>query len=219
MLHQDRYIFLVFSASNLAYLFATLPLLMTSNLLMTDDRALISSVLEGDMEAFRQLIKQHERLVAHMVGRLIRNEEDLEEICQDVFLKVYDKLSEFNYQSKLSTWIATIAYRHAINHLRKKKLPISELTEDESFKERFVADGNMVEELEDKDIEEKIMGYIHQLPIHYRSIVTLYHVDGMSYPEIGAVTGMPEGTVKNYLFRARKLLKEKITKYLGTEII
>ena len=61
------------------------------------------------------------------------------------------------------------------------------------------------------------MVYINQLPVHYRSVLTMYHVDGMSYQEIGKITGMPEGTVKNYLFRARNLLKEKIKKYLGKE--
>ena len=71
------------------------------------------------MQAFRLLIKQHERLVAHMIGRVVKNREESEELCQDVFLKVYEKLSEFSFKSKLSTWIATIAYRHAINQIRK----------------------------------------------------------------------------------------------------
>ena len=181
---------------------------------MTEDKALISKIIEGDTEALEQLIKHHEKLVMHMIGRIVVSAEDKEELCQDVFLKVYDKLKEFNYQSKLSTWIATIAYRQAINHLRKKRIPISELREDEGFKERFIASDNVEEELEDK-----VMTYIDQLPAHYRTVVTLYHVEGMSYPEIGEVTGMPEGTVKNYLFRARNLLKEKIKKQLGPEDI
>jgi len=186
---------------------------------MIGDRALISKVLEGDMESFTQLIRQHERLVVHMIGRLVKSTEDKEELCQDVFLKVHDKLKEFNYQSKLSTWIATIAYRHAINYMRKKRIPLSELREDEGFKERFIADDNLEDELADRDIEEKVMNYIDQLPSHYRTIITLYHVEGMSYPEIGEVTGMPEGTVKNYLFRARNLLKDKVKKHLGSEVL
>ncbi|HNP07445.1 MAG TPA: sigma-70 family RNA polymerase sigma factor [Cyclobacteriaceae bacterium] len=188
-----------------------------SNSPMVEDEALISRIIEGDMESFRRLIKQHERLVAHMVGRIVKNTEDREELCQDVFLKVYDKLKGFNFQSKLSTWIATIAYRHAINHIRKKKIPIDEPGEWEEFKEQFIADDNLEEELADKDLEEHVMEYINQLPVHYRSVLTMYHVDGMSYQEIGKITDMPEGTVKNYLFRARNLLKEKVKKYLGTE--
>lgn len=183
---------------------------------MTDDKALISQVVNGDLEAFRLLIKQHERLVAHMISRVVKNPEDLEELCQDVFLKVHSKISEFNFQSKLSTWIATIAYRQAINHARKKKLPMSELAEGDDFKEQFVSNENHAEEFAERDAEEKIMHYVDELPVHYKTILTLYHLEGLSYPEIGEVTGMPEGTVKNYLFRARKLLKEKVIKLIGT---
>ena len=104
---------------------------------MTDDRALISRTLRGDMQAFTLLIRQHERLVAHMISRLVKNDEEREELCQDVFLKVYEKLSEFNFQSRLSTWIATIAYRHAINHMRKKKLLYTAIPEDESYTAHF----------------------------------------------------------------------------------
>jgi len=88
---------------------------------MTDDRDLVSRVANGDMQAFRLLIKQHERLVAHMIGRLVDRQEDREELCQDVFLRVLKKIGEFNFQSRLSTWIATIAYRYGVNHLRKKR--------------------------------------------------------------------------------------------------
>jgi RNA polymerase sigma factor (sigma-70 family) len=184
---------------------------------MTDDRALVSRVLSGDRQAFRLLIKQHERLVAHMIGRLVDQNEDREELCQDAFLKVYEKLKEFNFQSRLSTWIATIAYRHAINHLRKKKIEIGHIPEDESFTVHFVSSENPGENLEDQDINDMVIRLIGQLPLHYKTVLTLYHLDHMNYPEIGEITGMPEGTVKNYLFRARNLLKEKVKKYLGKE--
>ena len=184
---------------------------------MTDDQALVSRVLDGDMQAFRLLIKQHERLVSHMIGRLIDNAEDREELCQDVFLKVHEKLSEFNFQSRLSTWIATIAYRHAVNHLRKKKVKVSDIPEEESFTAHFVAEDNPEEKLADENMDELVMKFISLLPVQYKAVLTLYHLDGMSYPEIGVATGMPEGTVKNYLFRARALVKENVKKYLGKE--
>lgn len=184
---------------------------------MTDDRALISQILLGDMQAFGLLIRQHERLVAHMVGRLVRQEEDREELCQDVFMKVYDKLAEFNYQSKLSTWIATIAYRQAINHLRKRKIEVSDIPEEESFTAHFVSEENPEEWLSDTDQEKMVLRLIEKLPAQYKTVLTLYHVEGMNYGEIGEVTGMPEGTVKNYLFRARQLLKEKVKQHLGKE--
>ena len=184
---------------------------------MTDDRALVTRILSGDVQAFRQLIKLHERLVAHMIGRLVRQEEDREELCQDVFMKVYEKLGEFTYQSKLSTWIATIAYRHAINHLRKRKIAVSDIPDEESFTTHFLSDANPEKAFHDREQEELIMRMVDYLPAQYKTVLVLFHVDGMNYHEIGEVTGMPEGTVKNYLFRARHLLKEKVKQYLGKE--
>jgi RNA polymerase sigma-70 factor (ECF subfamily) len=184
---------------------------------MIDDKALVAQVLGGDTQAFRVLIKSHERLVSHMIGRLIDRKEDREELCQDVFLKVYEKLNEFTFQSKLSTWIATIAYRHGINHLRKHRIEIQELRESEDIRERFISSDNVEENIADQQVDNMVLQMIEKLPLQYRAILTLYHVQEMSYPEIVEITGLPEGTVKNYLFRARQLLKEKVKKYLGKE--
>ena len=184
---------------------------------MTDDRALISGVTGGDEKAVRQLIQQHQRLVAHMIARVVKRQEDLEELCQDVFMTVITKLPGFAFQSKLSTWIATIAYRHAINHLRKQKPVMEDWKDDEVWAERFVETQNPEEILSDKDLDEWTMKLIDQLPVQYKTVVTLYHLEGMTYNEISAVTEMPEGTVKNYLFRARNLLKEKVKQYLPKE--
>jgi RNA polymerase sigma factor (sigma-70 family) len=184
---------------------------------MTDDRALVSRVVNGDEPALRQLIRQHERLVAHMVGRLVKQAEDREELCQDVFLKVFEKISEFNFQSRLSTWIATIAYRQAINHLRKQKMEYEDLPEGDVWKENFTVKENPGSQLAEKDMEEWILKLVDYLPAQYKAVLTLYHLDEMNYAEIGEVTGMPEGTVKSYLFRARNLLKEKVKQYLGKE--
>ncbi|MFN8690577.1 MAG: RNA polymerase sigma factor, partial [Cyclobacteriaceae bacterium] len=89
-----------------------------------DERSLVTQVLAGEAGAFRLLVERHQRLVMHMITRVVDRPEDREELCQDVFLRVYDKLGEFAFQSKLSTWIATIAYRHSINHLRKIKIKL-----------------------------------------------------------------------------------------------
>lgn len=186
---------------------------------MSDDHELVAQVLSGDLKAFRLLIRTHERLVGHMIGRVVKNQAELEELSQDVFLKVYDKLSEFSFQSKLSTWIATIAYRHAINFIRKSKLSYSDIPQEEDFTTRFVEVNNPETILAEQDMDQFVLGLVDQLPPQYKTVLTLYHLEAMSYQEIGEITGMPEGTVKNYIFRARTLLKEKVMKHLGKEEI
>ncbi len=185
---------------------------------MTDDRTLVSGVLRGEEAASRCLIRKYERLVAHMVGRLVKQDEDREEICQDVFLRVFQRLAEFSFQSKLSTWIATVAYRHAINHLRKRRMKFVEIPEGADNAERLVVREDPLEILAVKDEEEQVLIFVEELPAHYKAVLTLYHLDGMSYAEIGEVMGMPDGTVKNYLFRARAMLKEKVIQYFQREI-
>jgi RNA polymerase sigma-70 factor (ECF subfamily) len=181
---------------------------------MVDDRNLVRRIQDGDMQAFRHLIRQHERLVLHMIGRLVRDEAEREELCQDVFLKVYNSLGMFGFQSKLSTWIATIAYRHALNHLRRNKMLFTELPGDESATV-FVDVDTPESVTAENDLNERVQLLIDRLPPQYRTIVNLYHVEEMSYAEIGAIMNLPEGTVKSYLFRARTLLKENVKKYLG----
>jgi RNA polymerase sigma factor (sigma-70 family) len=185
---------------------------------MSSDKALVDAVLSRNRQALRDFIKRHERLVSHMVARLVDDKSDREELCQDIFLRAYEKLSEFNFQSKLSTWVATIAYRHGVNHLRKRKMKWADLPE-EADDWNFAEPENLANNIEEDDIEVIIKKNIEQLPPQYKVVLTLYHVDGMNYHEIGEATGMPEGTVKNYLFRARHLLKESVKKYLGQEEI
>lgn len=186
---------------------------------MTNDRSLVESVLRGDRQAFIMLIEQNERLVTHMVARVVDIHEDREEICQDVFMKVHDKLGDFSFQSKLSTWIATIAYRTSLNYLSKKKIKIDKDTVDLSSREHLkMTDNNTPEsQMQQKDTKVFLLGVIDTLPVHYRSVLTLFHLDEMNHAEISEVMDMPVGTVKNYLFRARKLLKEGLEVYIGKE--
>lgn len=179
-----------------------------------EERSLVKQVLAGNQVALQLLIRQYQKLVTHMVWRLVKNKEDREEVCQDVFIKVYDSLSTFKFDSKLSTWIATIAYRMSLNHL--KKFNRNKETEDLELVEfKLESSFNGVEEA---DFAKFIHQLIEQLPDTYKTILTLYHMEGFSYPEIVKVTGLPEGTVKSYLFRARKKLKELSEPWIGVEI-
>ena len=182
-----------------------------------DDQSLVRSVLNGNTQAFSFLIKKYEKLVFHMIHKLVSNDIIIEELAQDVFMKVYEKLPGFRFESKLSTWIGTIAYRHTINHLRKeKKMVFKEIEEDMDenfFKDEITPAGLF----ESKNVSEFIRAHIDLLPAHYRNILYLYHIEEMSYPEIVEVTELPLGTVKNYLFRARKLLKQELSKFMLKE--
>jgi RNA polymerase sigma-70 factor (ECF subfamily) len=173
----------------------------------------------------------YQKLVVHIVFRLISRQEDREEICQEVFIKVYQNLSGFKFQSKLSTWIGKIAYTTTINYLRKEKIQgyteiknSSNNIENEDVYcdpiDRIQSDDlNPAETIERQDISKIIHKKIKQLPTPYQTIVTLYHLEQMSYQEIAEIMDLPEGTVKSYLFRGRKKLKESLVQELEGEEI
>ncbi|WP_380935310.1 RNA polymerase sigma factor [Sphingobacterium bambusae] len=182
-------------------------------LFMFNEKEVVLKIQRGELRAFTLLVKQYERLVFHVVQRLTLNQADAEDICQDVFLKVHSSLHTFAFQSKLSTWIARIAYLTTIDYLRKyQKMKISELTDD--LGDFYFTNVTPEKLLDEKDVAHYVHKLIDQLPLHYRTVLTLYHLDEFTYPEIEQITGMPQGTIKSYLFRARKLLKESVERYL-----
>ena len=173
-----------------------------------DEIELISQVLKGNMNAFTFLVNRYQKLVVHITGRLIQRQDELEDVSQEVFLKVYQNLSKYRNECKLSTWIATITYNTSINYLRKFK-KVDEVNPDDSAALRNLTDSRS-EDYEQTDLHRFIREQIELLPVQYRTVLTLYYLEEFSYQEIEQITGMPEGTVKNYLFRAKTLLKEKL---------
>lgn len=173
-----------------------------------NDRELIRQILSGNMNAFNFLVQKHQKLVAHMVYRIIHQREDVEDLCQEIFIKVYANLKHYRSESKLSTWIATIAYNASVTYIKKhSKTEQVEISTDEY--ELPASEGPNVL-LEKADLKKLIKKQIEQLPEHYRIIITLYHLEEFSYKEIEEITGMPEGTIKTHLHRARKILKNKL---------
>ncbi|HVS97135.1 MAG TPA: sigma-70 family RNA polymerase sigma factor [Puia sp.] len=177
------------------------------------DRQLVEPVLRGDRQAFNGIIVATEGLVAQIVFRLIPNEEDRKDVAQDIYLKVFHHLKGFKFESKLSTWIGQIAYNTCLNRLGKKQpdlcmVPVQDNAEEGRGGEVFLAADETDRELLQKELRVLIARELARLPPLYQTLIGLYHQQELSYQEIGLITGLPGGTVKSYLFRARKLLKE-----------
>ena len=182
------------------------------------DKELIYRILRGDTRAFGIIIKNTENLVAQIVFKLVPVEEDRKDIAQDIYLKVFYNLSRFKFQSKLSTWIAQIAYNTCLSWIDKKKPLLPGDIHDNDIYERSIETGynglfneNESEKLVfQKELTVILWKEIDGLPPIYQTMITLYHQESMSYEDLSQITGLPAGTVKSYLFRARKMLKEKL---------
>lgn len=189
----------------------------------SESRLMVAEVLNGNSAVFKILIERHQKLVSHVVFRMVANRSDREDICQEVFIKVYQNLAGFHFESKLSTWVAQIAYNACINHLEKKRLPLLDDPAkggEENALEQYPSDAATPDHYaEGQDIANRLRSEIDKLPVHFRAVVTMYHLDEMSYEEIAEATGMPLGTVKSYLFRGRKLLKDRLSEKYQLEDI
>ncbi|MCX6825827.1 MAG: sigma-70 family RNA polymerase sigma factor [candidate division Zixibacteria bacterium] len=184
------------------------------------DRSLIKRILCGDRRSFEEFVERYKRLVNHIIFRIITNEEDRKDICQEVFLKIYRSLGSFQFRSKVSTWVASIAYNTALNHFRENtSLSLEEISEDVLLNNSFENNDAPDEYTEKRDISAYLQAEIAKLPVQYRAAITLYHLEEMSYHEISLAMNLPEGTVKSHLFRARRLLKERISSQFGQEEI
>ena len=158
------------------------------------DKSLVTQVLNGDKLAFGVLVRQTEALVVQVIYKMIDNAEDRRDLAQEVYLKVYRGLPGFQFNSKLSTWIAQIAYNSCFNHLEKKKLVLMEdltggLKQDDSESGSFVetiavAEAMQQQILQRKQLSEILQRCLQSLPPLYRTLVTLFHQEELSYEEI-----------------------------------
>ncbi|TKG96135.1 RNA polymerase sigma factor [Puteibacter caeruleilacunae] len=182
---------------------------------------LIKQILNGNTNAFGYLVNQHRQLVYHMVIRIVQQKEDAEDICQEVFIKVFKNINKFRGDAKLSTWIASIAYNVCINYLKKNnRYQKEELVGDYLGFEKSFADTNNPEDvINKKELKQAVLNLVERLPVKYRTVVTLYHLEDFSYKEIEEITKYPEGTVKNYIHRARGLLKREIEGLMNNDYL
>jgi RNA polymerase sigma factor (sigma-70 family) len=190
-----------------------------SNPGMSEDEQLVQAVLARTPGAFERLVARHQKLVWHLVYRMVQHPEDARELSQDVFFRVYERLGQYRFESSLATWIGRVAFNVATRHLQKKKLPMAEARDDQEDLEspwEQVSDGFDLEgACADQETMQLLAEAIEKLPSLQRTLVTLYHLEEMGVGEIATVTGLPEGTVKNYLFRARSRLRQQLGTKLG----
>lgn len=184
------------------------------------DHILVDTVLRGDTNAFSIIISNTERLVAQIVFKMIPNNEDKKDIAQDIYLKTFHKLGTFKFQSKLSTWVGQIAYNTCLNYLEKKKLVLlSNFHSDNETDDELLYNPKIETNYYDtesifftNELAQILKIETDKLSPLYKTLITLYHNEELSYAEISQITELPEGTIKSYLFRARKTLRDNLLK-------
>lgn len=192
------------------YFFTSYGMKMTD----TTDQQLIKSTLNGDAKAFAQLVDRHQSYVFTLVVRMIKVKEESEEVAQDVFIKAYRSLKDFKGDSKFSTWLYRIAYRAALDHIRKnkKRQKTYELLEEITESNVNLVD-TPFESIQKVERQEHVKKCIAQLSESDAAVVTLFYFEELSIKEIGMITQLTEDNIKVKLHRSRKKLFELLQSF------
>src|SRR6266853_1598685 len=176
------------------------------------DGELVSSAIAGREAGFEELVRRYQRPIAAYVYRMVGNYDAALDLTQEVFIKVYNSLSRYRSEFKFSTWIYKIAHNAAIDHLRRHAVREQALTGSVDGERREVAIESRrltpEQESERKERRSEIESVVQLLQGSYRELIVLRHSHDLSYDEIAEVTGLPLGTVKNRLFRAREAMRD-----------
>ena len=183
------------------------------------DAELISEVLAGNNGSFSELVSRYQRYVFTLAMRFTKSREDAEEIAQDCFVKVYRSLGSFQGASKFSTWLYGIVYHTSMTFLRKKKLDIASIDNEETFLQvEDKASDLKANQVEQKSRSEHLEKAISMLLPDDAVIITLFYQGEQSLEEIAKATGYEANTVKVKLHRARQRLKDKLSLLLKEEV-
>ena len=174
----------------------------------TPEPQLVARCREGDEGAFRELVDRYASLVFALIARTVDERARVEELAQDVFLRVHRGLPYFRGDARLSTWI----YRIVANVCAEERaraprpeVPLELPAVDDAPPREFGAADRQFSDLELRDRLDKAMA---QLPVHYRLIVNGHYTQGLRYEDLAEALGLPLGTVKTHLHRAKRRLRE-----------
>ncbi|WP_296325325.1 sigma-70 family RNA polymerase sigma factor [Treponema sp. UBA3813] len=173
------------------------------------DNALIKATVSGDSQAFSKLISFYKKRVRALGMSFFKNEADTDDFMQEVFIKAYTNLSKFRGESSFSTWLTSIAYNTAVNakNRRKEYLPISD--EENIEDQNLTPEKNQIRKMTVLAVREAVK----DLPEKFALCVELYFFYDNSHAEISEITGLPVNTIKSHIFRAKKILREKLRGY------
>jgi RNA polymerase sigma-70 factor (ECF subfamily) len=178
------------------------------------DEQLVARALGGSQAAYREIVRRYERPVFNLVARIVRDREVAEDLSQDAFVKAFTRLETYRpEQGKFSNWLFKIAHNTSLDHLRRGTLdtvPLEPREDDEGAGlHGVVADTRQTSPLEAAvagDLAEAVDEALDRLRPEYREVIVLRAQEDRSYEEIADITGLPLGTVKTYIHRARKEL-------------
>ena len=188
------------------------------------DAALVKRAQAGEKRAFELLVTKYQRRILRLLGRILHNQSDVEDIAQETFLKAYRALPKFRNESAFYTWLYRIAVNTARNHISSKHNQVFVSDQIESRDgETFslldnLTDGETPEtHMHNRELIEALQAALDELPEQLRQAIVLRELEGLSYEEISTAMDCPVGTVRSRIFRAREAISERLKPLLAND--
>lgn len=179
------------------------------------DHEILAQLRGGNARAFAALVDRHKDRGLTYALRIVGKREEAEEILQDAFMRAYRSLEQFRGESRFGTWFTRILHNLCLTHVTRRREADFSLNEEVPGGERAANlradDPDPLETMEEAERTRFVNDGIARLPLSYREVLTLFYVQDLAYEEIVQVTGLPLGTVKTHLYRARVMLKNDLT--------
>jgi len=173
-----------------------------------DEQKLIRMIKAGDYRQFDRLIIEYQKPLYVFIWRMVKDEDDAKDICQETFFKAYKKIKSYKVESKFSSWLFKIGYRKALDQITKNKKKHIVLSKMQTKSDMSKTE----KELEVKETHSLIGQIIDSLHHKYRTALHLFYREEMTYSEIAAVMKIPMNTVKSHLFRGKEIIREKLAR-------
>jgi RNA polymerase sigma-70 factor (ECF subfamily) len=184
-----------------------------------DEKKLVERSLQGDNSAFGELVERYRKKVFNMAYSITRDPETADDLAQDVFIKALSSLNRFKFEASFGTWLYRISLNHITDHLRQEKRKQSLHFKEALNTTLYREDDTLNRERSIMKEQQKtiVREGIKKLPEKYRIILSLRDIQGLPYKEIAQILNISPGTVDSRLFRARKMLRKKISPFLFTK--
>jgi RNA polymerase sigma factor (sigma-70 family) len=179
-----------------------------------EDRYFLNKINNGDTAAYAFLVDRYKDMVYSISLKILRNNDEAQDIAQDCFIKAYQQLHKFEGKSKFSTWLYTIVYRASITRLKEKRVETVALVDEMEIADYLPG---QLELLQSKQIKQYVRAAIDKLPEIDALLITLYYINDLPIKEIEEITGLSKTNVKIKLFRARKVLEKELKFLLDSE--
>ena len=181
---------------------------MTRNMIIEDDDQIIHECLSGNADVYRLLVEKYQIRITNTCLKYTKNISDAEDVAQEVFLKAYQNLSKFNFDSKFYSWIYRIAVNTSLNYInsKEKRNEKETISEESCLSTQSTSFDNPNEYYQLNELIDKIQPLMDSLPAELSVLIELYEIKDFTYEQISQKLSIPVGTVRSRLHRARNML-------------